>query len=159
MKPPKSKSEPSKDQNAKDSGTDSEKLKMKKVEQEMKKFEHGARLLTAGLDAGGKFADWGKQATATKAALRESDAKISVAKEKTMQVAIEAIAEMDNTQRLRQKDANEHREKMASLQSDYELMKAHDQARKRVLDKLLDEPVSPDQLAQSFIALIPPPKR
>lgn len=48
---------------------------------------------------------------------------------------------------------------MAKLQSDYERMKTQDQERKRVLDKLLDEPVSPDQLAQSFIALIPPPKR
>jgi hypothetical protein len=151
MKQPKSNAEPSKDQNAKESGTDSEKLKMKRV-------EHVAGVLKASLATGGKIADWGKQATATKAALRESDAKIRAAEEKTKQVAIKATTEMDKTQMLREKNADEHFQEMAKLQIDYERMKTQDQERKRVLDKLLDEPVSPDQLAQSFLALIPPPK-
>jgi|GEM_PF-2719650 len=154
MKKPESKTTSSKGPNASngESGTDSEKLKIKMI-------EHGAGVAKSVIATSGKLADWGKQATATKAALRESDVKIRAAEEKTKQVVANAITEMDKTQMLREQNANSHTQEMAKLQSDYERMKTQDQERKRVLDKLLDEPVSPDQLAQSFIALIPPPKR
>lgn len=122
----------------------------------LKKLDHAAGIVKAALTTGGKLADWGKQATASKASIEGSRARVRAAEEKTQQVAWNATQKMHETERLRQKDSNEHTQAMAKLQMEHEQMVTLDQERGRVLDKMLGEPTSLDQLTHSYRALIPP---
>ena len=128
---------------------DSEKVTLKKLDQT-------TAIVKSGITTVGKLADWGKQATASKASIEASRARVRDAEEKTQQVAWGAMQKMSETERLRHKDANEHTQAMARLQMEHEQMVTLDQERGRVLDKILEDPTSLDQLAHSFRALIPP---
>ncbi|HRL94804.1 MAG TPA: hypothetical protein PK873_14725 [Pseudomonas sp.] len=128
---------------------DSEKVTLKKLDQ-------ATAIVKAGLTTAGKFADWGKQANASKASIESSKARVQVAEEKTKQVVWGAAQKMHETDRLRQKDSNEHTQAMAKLQMEHEQMMTLNLERERVLDKMLEEPASLDQLAHSYRALIPP---
>jgi hypothetical protein len=141
------KAKPQKTNTAEKTG-DSEKVTMKKLDQV-------TGVAKAAFSATGKFADWGKQTSVTKASIEASKERIRVAEEKTEQVALGAAQKMYETDRLRQKDANEHEQAMARLQMAHEQMMTLDRERERVLDRILEEPTSLDQLAHSYQALIP----
>ncbi|EPG9352135.1 hypothetical protein IPC29_06600 [Pseudomonas aeruginosa] len=140
---------------------DSEKLKMKELDVAKEAVKvRGEALKVAGeaLKAVGKFSDWGKQAQITKAAVSASHAKIEEAREKTKQAELDAKAKIEETTRLRQKDAQSHTQEMAKLQLQYEQMISLNRDRERVLDKMLEDPENTELLVQSYCALIPPPK-
>lgn len=121
----------------------------------LKKLDQTIAIVKAGVTTAGKIADWGKQAEVSKASIEDSRARVLVAEEKTQQVAWDAAQKMREIDRLRLKDANEHTEAMARLQMEYEQMMTLDRERERVLDKMLEEPTSLDELAHSYRALIP----
>ncbi|MEW9678493.1 hypothetical protein [Pseudomonas sp. TE50-2] len=141
------KAKPQKTNTAEKAG-DSEKVTMKKLDQM-------ADIAKAAISVTGKLADWGKQTSITKASIEASKARVRAAEEKTKQVTWNAVQKMSETDRLRQKDANEHDQAMARLQMEHEQMMTLDRERERVLDKILEEPASLDQLAHSYRALIP----
>lgn len=122
----------------------------------LKRLDHAAGIVKAALTTGNKLVDWGKQATVSKASIEGSRGRVREAEQKTQQVAWDATQKMHETERLRQKDANEHSQAMAKLQMEHEQMVTLDQERGRVLDKMLEEPTSLDQLTHSYRALIPP---
>jgi hypothetical protein len=145
------KPEPKKTSPKTESTGDSEKFRAQK-------FGHIADLTKAALNTAGKAMDWSKQADVTKAAIAESNAKIEAAREATAQVALKTIDEMDKTDRLRTQDAQDHQRKMAALKIDHDLMQSLNRDRERVLDRILEDSVSPELLAQNYRALIPPTK-
>lgn len=140
---------------------DSEKLKMKELDVTKEAVKVRGEALKVGgeaLKAVGKFADWGKQTQVTKAAVSASNAKIEDSREKTKQAALNANTKIEETNRLRQKDAQSHTQEMAKLQLQYEQMSSLNRDRERVLDKMLDEASSPELLLHSYCALIPSSK-
>lgn len=129
---------------------DSEKIGLKKLDVAKEVFKIGGEAVKVS----SKFADWGKQAQVTKGVVAASHAKVDEAREKTKQIALDAQTKIENTDRVRQQDAQTHVQKMAELQLQYEQMTSLNRDRERVLDKMLEERTSTESLVHSYCALI-----